>query len=58
LVFGEPIEMLESLAALRSRALGPAGQEFPASDTPLQVPPEIERLRQMPRPVRDRSILA
>jgi lipoyl(octanoyl) transferase len=65
LVFGEPLEMLESVAALRSRAQSaraaapesPA-QEFPAEDTPLQVPPEIERLRQLPRPVKAPSILA
>jgi lipoyl(octanoyl) transferase len=74
MVFGEPLEMLESLAALRSEAqtaaaapessaTGPSdqeppAQEFPAEDTPLQVPPAIERLRQLPRPVKDRSILA
>jgi lipoyl(octanoyl) transferase len=57
-VFGEQVERLESLAALRSRAPGFAGQEFPAEDTPLQVPPEIERLRQLPRPIKDPSILA
>jgi lipoyl(octanoyl) transferase len=57
-VFDEPLEMLESITALRSPAPGPADQEFPAGDTPLQVPPEIERLRQLPRPVKDRSILA
>jgi lipoyl(octanoyl) transferase len=57
-VFGEPVEMLESLAALRSQAPGPAVQEYPAEDTPLQIPPEIERLRQMPRPVKDRPILS
>ncbi|MGD0739352.1 MAG: lipoyl(octanoyl) transferase LipB [Terracidiphilus sp.] len=65
LVFGEPVEMLESLAALRSpvqtvaaAALESPAQEFPAEDTPLQVPPEIERLRQLPRPVKDRTMLA
>jgi len=64
-VFGEPIEMLESIAALRSGAQTAAdaapesaAQEYPAEDTPLQVPPEIERLRQLPRPVKDRSVLA
>jgi lipoyl(octanoyl) transferase len=65
LVFGEPVEMLESLATLRSQAQTAAGaspeppaQEFPAQDTPLQVPPKIERLRQLPRPVKERPISA
>jgi lipoyl(octanoyl) transferase len=57
-VFDEPVESLESLAALRAQAARPAEAEFPAQDTPLEVPPEIERLRQLPRPVKDRSILA
>ena len=85
LVFGEPVEMLESLgalenfAALRAQAqtapaaapespeTGPPDREppaqdfpapeFPAQDTPLQVPPAVERLRQLPRPVKDRTIL-
>jgi lipoyl(octanoyl) transferase len=69
-VFGEPVEALESLAALRAQAqtapaavpeslaTSPPDQEFPAEDTPLQIPPAIERLRQLPRPVKDRSILA
>jgi lipoyl(octanoyl) transferase len=48
LVFGEPLEMLESLAILCSQAAGSAAQEFPTGDTSLQVPPEIERLRQLP----------
>jgi lipoyl(octanoyl) transferase len=58
IVFGEPIEMLESLAGLGPRPARPAEPEFPAEDTPLQVPPAIERLRQLPRPVKDRTILA
>ncbi len=65
LVFGEPVEMLESLDALRSQAqTAPAAapespaHEFPAEDTPLQVPPEIERLRQLPHPVKERPISA
>jgi len=57
-VFGEPLEMLESLTALRAKAARPAEPEFPAEDIPLQVPPEVERLRQLPRPVKDRKILA
>ena len=67
-VFGQPVEMLETLDALRSQAQSTPDQEtpaqefpapeFPAQDTPLQVPPEIERLRQLPRPVKDRPIPA
>jgi lipoyl(octanoyl) transferase len=49
-VFDEPLEMLENLAALRAKAARPAEPEFAAEDTPLQVPPAIERLRQLPRP--------
>jgi lipoyl(octanoyl) transferase len=58
MVFSEPIEMLESLAALRARALTAAAPESPAQDTPLQVPPAIERLLQLPRPLKDRPIRA
>ena len=57
-VFDEPVEMLESLAALRAQAQAAAAPESPAQDTPLQVPPEIERLRQLPRPIKDPPILA
>jgi len=64
-VFGEPVETLESLGELRAQAQTaatvapvPPAREFPAEDTPLQVPTEIERLRQLPRPVKDPSILA
>jgi len=57
-VFGEPLEMLESLAALRAQAQSPAAPESPAEDTPLEVPPAVERLRQLPRPVKDPPILA
>lgn len=46
LVFGEQILAVESLAALRA-------QSFPAEDTPLQIPAEIERLMGVPdRPVK------
>jgi len=46
LVFDEPVELLESLAALRAQAQSASAPlEFPANDTPLQVPPAIERLR-------------
>jgi lipoyl(octanoyl) transferase len=43
LVFDQQILAVESLAALRAQA---AAREpaFPAQDTPLQVPPEVERL--------------
>jgi lipoyl(octanoyl) transferase len=48
-VLQQPIEFVESLAALRALAqpAPPAepAPEFPAEDTPLTVPPEIEHLR-------------
>ena len=57
-VFNEPVEFIESIAALRTLADAEPGltvpespapefpaPEFPAQDTPLQIPPEIERLR-------------
>jgi lipoyl(octanoyl) transferase len=53
LVFDEPVALVESIAELR--ALADAKPDsvaaefpapvFPAQDTPLQIPPEIERLR-------------
>jgi lipoyl(octanoyl) transferase len=43
-VFGEQVLAVESLAALRAQAEATPPQ-FPAEDTPLQVPVEIERLR-------------
>jgi lipoyl(octanoyl) transferase len=58
MVFDEPIEMLASLAALRAQEQAASAPESQAQDTPLQVPPEIERLRQLPRPVKDPPILA
>ena len=47
LVFGEQVLALESLAALRALAKTPPSPEidFPAQDRPLEVPPEVERLR-------------
>ncbi len=51
LVFNEQVLALESLAALRALAKvsEPAqqlhGQQFPAQDMPLEVPREVERLR-------------
>jgi lipoyl(octanoyl) transferase len=58
-VFNQQVLAIESLDSLRAQAkstapaaLEPAAPEFPAEDTPLQVPPEIERLRnRKPRPV-------
>jgi lipoyl(octanoyl) transferase len=61
LVFNEQILAVENLDALRAQARAAVpesaasdfpAQEFPANDTPLQVPPEIGRLRNpKPRPV-------
>jgi lipoyl(octanoyl) transferase len=53
LVFNEPVALVESVAELRaladaepeSVAAESPAPEFPAQDTPLQIPPEIERLR-------------
>jgi lipoyl(octanoyl) transferase len=42
-VFGEQVLEVESLAALRAQA-DAAPPQFPAEDTPLQVPAEVERL--------------
>ena len=44
LVFEQQVLAVESLAALRERAAAKT-QEFPAEDTPLQIPAEVERLR-------------
>jgi len=57
LVFGVEVLAVESLAALRAQAQGESDEKpsFPAQDTPLQVPPEVERLRHggvKDRPVR------
>jgi lipoyl(octanoyl) transferase len=48
LVFGEQVQAVESLEALRAQAEAAAAArpEFPAEDTPLRVPAEVERLRQ------------
>jgi len=43
-VFGETVVAVGSLAALRAEA-ETAPPQFPAEDTPLQVPAEVERLR-------------
>jgi lipoyl(octanoyl) transferase len=46
-VFHQPVRAVESLAALRAEAEAIAGAEpeFPAQDTPVRVPAEVERLR-------------
>jgi lipoyl(octanoyl) transferase len=43
LVFDQPVLAVENLAALRGLA-DAAAPKFPAEDTPLQVPAEVERL--------------
>jgi lipoyl(octanoyl) transferase len=52
-VLCEPVLAVESLAALRTQAAAapefPA-PDFPGNDTPLQIPPEIERLQGKPSP--------
>jgi len=61
LVFDEPVLAVESLAALWAQAEAApsnaanvaAAPAFPAEDTPMKVPPEVERLRgHAERPVR------
>jgi len=48
-VFGEEVLVVESLSALRAQT----APKFPAEDTPLQTPAEVERLLGTPeRPVR------
>ncbi len=47
-VFGEQVLAVESLAALRAQVAAAPAQfsaQFPAEDTPLQIPAEVERLR-------------
>jgi lipoyl(octanoyl) transferase len=47
-VFNEAVAHVESLAALRALAIAAPDSpvaEFPAQDTPVQIPAEIERLR-------------
>jgi lipoyl(octanoyl) transferase len=50
LVFEQPVVALESLTALRAQASAKseATHEFPAEDTPLRTPAEIERLQHKP----------
>ena len=52
LVFDQPVLAIASLAELRAQATA-APPVFPAGDTPLQIPAEIDRLRSAaPPPVR------
>ena len=44
LVFHQQILAVENLATLRAQAAAANPPSFPAQDTPLQVPPEVERL--------------
>jgi lipoyl(octanoyl) transferase len=43
LMFDQHVLAIESLAALRAQA-AEAAREFPADDTPMRVPAEVERL--------------
>lgn len=55
LVFGQPLLALDSLETLRARAAAAPAIEFPAEDTPLQIPAEQQRLHHgglPPRPIR------
>jgi len=65
-VFDQPVLAVESLEALRNShpgdeehrkdgapSLGSAQEKFPAEDTPVRIPAEVERLRHKEsRPVR------
>src|SRR5512146_227896 len=44
LVFGQQVLALENMAALRAQAAAERAPVFPAEDTPLQIPAEVERL--------------
>jgi lipoyl(octanoyl) transferase len=44
-VFNEEVLPLKSLEQLRAQAQATEAQKFPAEDTPLRIPPEVERLR-------------
>ena len=62
-VFGEPVEKLADLEALRKLAEPAAAGEsvapaFPAEDTPLRIPAEIERLRSLPYAAKERPVSA
>lgn len=63
LVFGEQVLALENLPALRALVSdapvpNPAAPEFPAQDTPLQVPREVERLHNPLHNPKDRQVNA
>ena len=45
LVFNQQILAVESITALRTQAEAATPPAFPAQDTPLQIPPEVERLQ-------------
>jgi hypothetical protein len=45
LVFDQQVLAVENLAALRAQAEA-APAQFPAEDTPLHIPAEVERLKQ------------
>ncbi len=51
-VFNQQVMAVESMAALRAQAasLPEAAARFPAQDTPLRVPAEVERLRDRAEP--------
>lgn len=50
-VFKQPIVAVENIEGLRAQACESAGPpDFPAQDTPLEVPSEVERLRGLPSP--------
>lgn len=52
LVFNQQVLAVESLAALRAQAAAANPPAFPAQDTPLRIPPEVERLvRSKDRPI-------
>jgi len=63
-VLAQQMLAVESLAALRAQATATkdpksASPDFPAQDTPLQVPPEVERLMHPNgRPMKDRPVPA
>ncbi len=44
-VFNQQVVSLENLEQLRAEAEGAKHRGFPAEDTPLRIPPEVERLR-------------
>jgi len=53
MVFDEQVLAVESMEALRAQAEERTARVFPAEDTPVQIPPEVERLRgAKERPVR------